>query len=180
MGSVALSTLALLLSSPSPVQGDAIPSALAAVASACPAVTNVSTTSAQERDALRCGVGVVRRTFRLSPLKASPALDRSSLLKADAIRRCGFSHTPCRASFTRTFQQAGYLRHSSVVGENLAWAQGDLGSPLKILEAWLASPPHRENLLSRRWRDVGIGFERGHMFGMDTVSLWVLEFGRRR
>ena len=33
--------------------------------------------------------------------------NRSSILKADAVRRCGFSHTPCGMSFTRTFQKAG-------------------------------------------------------------------------
>ena len=44
---------------------------------------------------------------------------------------------------------------------------------------WLHSPPHRANLLGRSWRDLGIAYERGRMFGYDGVSLWVLQVGRR-
>ena len=47
-------------------------------------------------------------------------------------------------------------------------------------ELWLDSPPHRANLMARRWRDLGIAYERGHMFGRDGVALWVMQFGQRR
>jgi hypothetical protein len=33
--------------------------------------------------------------------------------------------------------------------------------------------------MSRRWKDLGIAFERGRMFGRDGVALWVMQFGRR-
>jgi uncharacterized protein YkwD len=81
-------------------------------------------------------------------------------------------------SFSRTFQAAGYLP-ARAFGENLAWGQGAFGSPLGTLQLWLKSPPHRRNLLARNWRDLGIAFERGHMFGRDGVALWVMQFGRR-
>jgi uncharacterized protein YkwD len=48
------------------------------------------------------------------------------------------------------------------------------------LQLWLNSPPHRKNLLGGSWRDLGIAYERGHMFGRDGVALWVLQLGRRR
>jgi uncharacterized protein YkwD len=82
-------------------------------------------------------------------------------------------------SFTYTFRRAGYLP-AKAFGENLAWGQADYGSPLHTLELWLNSPPHRANLLSGRWRDLGIAVQRGRIFGRDGVSLWVMEFGRRR
>ena len=126
-----------------------------------------------------CGINVVRRTFGLGPVRGSRPLNRSSLLKADAVRRCGFSHTPCGMSFSLTFRRAGYLP-ARAFSENLAWGQGELGSPLRTLAQWLRSPPHRANLLARRWRDLGIAIERGNMFGRGGVSLWVLQFGRRR
>jgi uncharacterized protein YkwD len=126
-----------------------------------------------------CGVNVVRRAYGLHPIRGNGPLNRSSLLKADAVRRCGFTHTPCGMSFTRTFQRAGYLP-ARAWGENLDWGQADLGSPLRTLGQWLNSPPHRANLLGRRWRDLGIAVERGRMFGHDGVSLWVMQFGRRR
>jgi hypothetical protein len=33
--------------------------------------------------------------------------------------------------------------------------------------------------MARRWKDLGIAFERGRMFGRDGVALWVMQFGRR-
>jgi uncharacterized protein YkwD len=81
-------------------------------------------------------------------------------------------------SFASTFRRAGYFPARSF-GENLAWGQGDIGSPLSTLGLWLNSPPHRANLLGRGWRDLGIAVQRGSMFGRGSVSLWVTEFGRR-
>jgi len=110
----------------------------------------------------------------------TPLLDRSALLKAEAIRTCGsFSHTPCGAPFSRTFQQAGYGLAS--IGENLAWATGGLAAPQSIVNAWLASPAHRANLLSGRWRDAGVAVINAPSFaGQRNVRIWVLEFGSRR
>jgi len=52
---------------------------------------------------------------------------------------------------------AGYLlgatRYS--IGENLAYATGD-ASPARIVAAWMASPEHRENILTPDYRDSGI------------------------
>jgi uncharacterized protein YkwD len=150
-------------------------SALQAVASSCAAAT----TPGGGLPAMFCGINVVRRSYRLRPLRANATLNRSSSLKADAIRRCGFTHTPCGMTFTRTFQSAGYLP-ARAFGENLAWGEGGLGSPVNVLGMWLNSPGHRANLLSSRWRDVGIATLQGRMFGRDGVALWVTEFGRRR
>jgi len=179
MGPIALSALALALSPAVSAHEAVTSSVLASVAASCPAATSAVAAPDQERAALRCGVNVVRRRFHSSELRNAVALDRSALLKAVAIRRCGFTHTPCGTSFSQTFARTGYLRRSGVVGESLAWGQSSLGSPVQTLVAWLASPPHRANLLSQRWVDAGIAFERGRMFGRDGVSLWVLEFGRR-
>jgi uncharacterized protein YkwD len=154
-------------------------SALQAVASACAGSTTAAGDTHSRLEAMYCGVNVVRRAYGLGSIRGSGPLNRSSLLKANAVRRCGFTHTPCGMAFSRTFQRAGYLP-ARAVGENLAWGQADLGSPLRTLAMWLNSPPHRANLLAGRWRDLGIAVERGNMFGRDDVSLWVMQFGRRR
>jgi uncharacterized protein YkwD len=153
-------------------------SALAAVASSCAGATTAAGDGRSRLEAMYCGINVVRRTYGLQVVKGNVPLNRSSLLKANAVRRCGFTHTPCGMSFSGTFKQAGYLP-ARAFGENLAWGQGQFGSPLQTLQLWLKSPPHRENLLARRWLDLGIAFERGHMFGRDGVALWVMQFGRR-
>jgi uncharacterized protein YkwD len=152
--------------------------ALATVSSSCAGSTTAAGDSRSRLEAMYCGINIVRRAKGLSYVRGNRPLNRSSLLKADAVRRCGFSHTPCGMSFTLTFQKAGYLPARSF-GENLAWGQGELGSPLHTLQLWLNSPPHRKNLLTPRWRDLGIAFERGSMFGRSGVCLWVMQFGRR-
>ena|SRR2546423_15633225 len=152
-------------------------SALQAVATACAGATTSAGDTHSRLEAMYCGINVVRGAFHLGSVRGSGPLNRSALLKADAVRRCGFSHTPCGMSFTRTFQSAGYLP-ARAFGENLAWGQADLGSPVHTLGMWLASPGHRANLLGR-WHDLGIAVERGRIFGRDGVSLWVAQFGRR-
>jgi uncharacterized protein YkwD len=154
-------------------------SALQAVAAACGGATSTAGDTHAQLEAMYCGVNIVRRAYRLAPVRGNGPLNHSSALKANAVRRCGFSHTPCGMSFTTTFREAHYLPARSF-GENLAWGQAELGSPLRTLQMWLNSPPHRANLLARNWRDLGIAVRRGTIFGRSGVSLWVMEFGRRR
>jgi uncharacterized protein YkwD len=172
-----LTAMVLGLAAPTAHMPDA--SALQAVASSCAGATSSAGDTHAQLEAMYCGVNVVRRTYRLGAVRGNGALNRSSLLKADAVRRCGFTHTPCGMSFSSTFRRARYLP-ARAFGENLAWGQADLGSPVHTLGMWLSSPPHRANLLGRSWRDLGIAVERGRIFGRDGVSLWVMEFGRRR
>ena len=175
----ALTALVLGLALPSVAPASVTDAAaLSAVASSCAGATTAAADTHSSLEAMYCGINVVRRTFGLGPVRGNRPLNRSSLLKADAVRHCGFSHTPCGMSFTRTFARAGYLPARSYA-ENLAWGQGELASPVHTLSMWLSSPPHRANLLARRWRDLGIAIERGPMFGRGGVSLWVLQLGRR-
>ena len=153
--------------------------ALQAVAAWCSGVGTAAGDTHSKLEAMYCGINIVRRTFGLAPVRGSTPLNRSSNLKADAVKRCGFSHTPCGMAFRRTFQRAGYLP-ARAVAENLAWGTGERGSPLRALGLWLNSPPHRANLLAKRWKDLGIAVERGTMFGHGGVSLWVLQLGRKR
>ena len=135
--------------------------------------------SAWQRNDAKTAVAGFERAYGLVA-GDNAELDRSAGMRAGDINRCqNFSHTPCGMSFTRTFQEAGYLP-ARAFGENLAWGQGELGSPVHTLQLWLNSPPHRKNLLGSRWRDLGIAYESGHMFGRDGVALWVLQLGRRR
>jgi uncharacterized protein YkwD len=171
-----LTAMVFGLAAPTAHAADA--SALQAVASSCAGATSAAGDTHTQLEAMYCGVNVVRRAYRLAAMRGNGPLNRSSQLKADAVRRCGFTHTPCGMSFSSTFRRAHYLPARSY-GENLAWGQADLGSPLSTLQMWLNSPPHRANLLGRSWRDLGIAVERGRIFDRDGVSLWVMEFGRR-
>jgi uncharacterized protein YkwD len=51
-----------------------------------------------------------------------------------------------------------YGFHGNWAGENLGVG---LWSPRRMLRAWIASPPHRANLLNGHYRWIGIGISRG-------------------
>src|SRR5438128_667488 len=149
-------------------------------AGACPGSEAATASPGAEVAAMRCLVEWVRARHGLPGLRELPQLDRSSSMRAAAIRRCGqFSHTPCGQGFVQPFVSAGYLAQSGMVGENLAWGGSRRGSPRATLAAWLRSPEHRANLLRAGWRDCGLALARGRLFGSSAVSLWVLQFGRR-
>src|SRR5438067_2530219 len=115
-----------------------------------------SSATGQQASALRSLVNGTRAHYGLHALRRSALLDRSALLKAEEIRSCrSFSHTPCGSSFTRTFQQTGYFHGTVRVGENLYWGSGGLGTPANAIAAWLKSPPHRANLVTPGWRELG-------------------------
>jgi uncharacterized protein YkwD len=175
---LAQSLTAIVLGFAAPAAHTSDASALQAVAASCAGAASSAGDTHSQLEAMYCGVNIVRRAYRLGFVRGNGPLNRSSILKADAVRRCGFTHTPCGMAFTYTFRRAGYLP-ARAFGENLAWGQADYGSPLHTLQMWLDSPPHRANLLSARWRDLGIAVQRGRIFGLDGVSLWVMEFGRR-
>jgi uncharacterized protein YkwD len=83
----------------------------------------------------------------------------------------------------------GYFEHGdirrrlaglSAVGENLAWHSGTPTAGHTVA-LWLASPPHRRNLLSPVWRRVGIGAVHGPasggVYGHGPVTVIVADFG---
>jgi len=60
-------------------------------------------------------------------------------------------------------------------GENLARG---FNSAQDVVNAWMNSPSHRENLLSPNYNDIGFAVESGTLTGSDTV-LVVQEFGSK-
>ena len=68
------------------------------------------------------------------------------------------------------------------VGENLVWASPGL-SARRALALWLASPPHRDTLMSPLWREVGLGAIRafaGGFYHERLVTILTADFGVRR
>ncbi len=68
------------------------------------------------------------------------------------------------------------------VGENMVWASPDLSAD-QAIQMWVNSPPHRKNLLTPAWRDVGLGAVRaldapGVYEGLD-VTILTADFGVR-
>jgi uncharacterized protein YkwD len=114
-----------------------------------------------------------RRQYSLALLQRSTRLDRAARLKADRIVHCRrFTHQPCGDSFVRPFRLVGYIpwRSGWFVGENLAYG---FGTPWAAFDGLMHSPRHRENILGRTFREIGVA-ERRSPWG----PLWVLEYGR--
>jgi len=61
-------------------------------------------------------------------------------------------------------KNAGY--DYTYAGENLARGYNDSSD---VIDAWMASPEHRENMLSSNYKDVGFAIETGNLTGEDTV-----------
>ena len=154
-------------------------SMLTRAARACPG-SSAASDPATDASRMHCLVRFVRRSAGVRPLRASRALGHATQMRAQAIVSCGeFSHDPCGQSFMAPFSAVHYLRRGGMVGENLAWGDARLGTPLATLTAWLRSPEHRRNLLGP-WREDAIAVVFvPRMFGASDVTLWVMQFGRR-
>jgi uncharacterized protein YkwD len=47
------------------------------------------------------------------------------------------------------------------LGENIAWGSGEFATPAFTVDAWMHSAGHRRNILTRRFRQIGIGVVLG-------------------
>lgn len=128
----------------------------------------------------------VRRDQHLAPLRINRQL-------AGAAR-----------DHSRSMAEHGFFRHASYdgsafwrrikpvypaakgrawgAGENMVWASPGL-SAAGAIDMWMKSPPHRKNLLTPSWREVGIGGVHalaapGVFQGLD-VTILTADFGVR-
>jgi uncharacterized protein YkwD len=120
----------------------------------------------------------------LSRVKIASTLDRAALSHSrDMLRRGYFSHSSLGGvSVARRTRGAGYsLSGCSYwsVGEVIAWGKSSRGTPQAVFHSWMHSSAHRRVILSKRWRDVGIGCDRGTYRGLSDVIMYTVDFGRR-
>ena len=59
--------------------------------------------------------------------------------------------------------------------ENLYWASG-VASANGTVASWLASPPHRQNLLDPQLRRVGVATPLGSFGGFSTATMVTADF----
>jgi uncharacterized protein YkwD len=111
-----------------------------------------------------CLINGVRRAHRRGPLRLNAELSSAARGHSrDMVRRRYFAHsTPEGMSPALRVRGSGYLAGARrwLVGETLAWWRGQ-ATPAQIVVAWMHSPPHREVLLHKGFRDVGIGVVLG-------------------
>jgi uncharacterized protein YkwD len=134
---------------------------------------------------LLAAINDFRRAQDLGPLRLNRALAVAAGQHSLSMVEHGyFEHSSLDGSPFWKRVKAAYPRNGRRwgVGENIAWASPGL-SARKALELWLASPPHRQNLLSRAWHEIGLGAVRavaGGVYNGRVVTILTADFGIRR
>ena len=169
LAAVAMLAVALIAPSPAAAQG-------CANADANP--NHIPLDAAEQ--ATLCLLNAERRARGLRPLRENARLTAASQRHARAmVAGRYFAH----GNFVGRIRSARYLSgaRSWTVGENIAWGSQDYASPRMTMRGWMNSPPHRRNILSGRFREVGVGVVRGSpRAGMRDAATYVTDFGARR
>jgi uncharacterized protein YkwD len=131
-------------------------------------------------------LNVVRAQHKLPALRLAPSLSRGADLHSKNMARGGFfAHENADGSAfwkrVQRFYGKGSYRSWSV-GENLLWSAGTLDAAGAV-KLWMASPPHRKNILDRTWREIGLSAiaaaaAPGVYAGRDVVIV-TTDFGAR-
>jgi uncharacterized protein YkwD len=105
-------------------------------------------------DVLITSINQIRKSNNLLPLKENSNLYNSAINKAfDMSKKKYWSHTDSQGrSFDWWINNSGYDFLSA--GENLARY---FFNDQNMIEAWMKSPSHRDNILSSKFTEIGIG-----------------------
>ncbi|HEV7642239.1 MAG TPA: CAP domain-containing protein [Gaiellaceae bacterium] len=129
----------------------------------------------------------IRAQHGLQPVKLSARLTASAAQHSREMGADGYfehnSHdgTAFWKRINRWYGQNGYGYWS--VGENLLWSSPNV-DPAGAMQLWMNSPEHRANILTPRWREIGVSAVHlaaapGTYKGLE-VTIITTDFGVRR
>ena len=131
-------------------------------------------------------INEVRATHGLGPLTASTGLTRAALTHSRSMVVNGFfAHESSNgAPFWKRVKSFYTPRsHGWTVGENLAMFGGARPDANAIVSAWMASSPHRANLLNKQFSDAGVVIlfdaAAGGVYGGGPTWVVTLDVGAR-
>ncbi len=109
-----------------------------------------------------------RTQIGISPLSLNSTLSQAAQAKgADMLNKGYWAHVaPDGTQPWVFFTNFGYKYRYA--GENLA---RDFSSASSAVEAWMGSASHKENLLSSKYKEVGIGVVEGNLVGINTTII---------
>jgi uncharacterized protein YkwD len=132
-------------------------------------------------------INTLRRQHGLAPLRLSASLSAAARQHSGEMAARGyFSHDSSNgSSFDKRiarYYSMGRNRYWSV-GENLLWSSPDVDAG-GALNMWWNSPEHRKNMLTARWREIGVSAVHvaaapGTYAGRE-VTIVTTDFGVRR
>jgi uncharacterized protein YkwD len=128
----------------------------------------------------------IREAHHLAPLALSRNLTAAARQHSDDMLAKGyFAHNSSNGEQFWQRIEAFYPEARSgywSVGENLYWTPGPATAP-GSMKAWMASPPHRANILSPAWRQIGVSTvtsdDATGVFGNGGATVITTDFGVR-
>jgi uncharacterized protein YkwD len=171
----------------------AVASALAALALAAPAAASASDCAGADLvpaagnlgavgQATLCLLNQQRAASGVAPLTANRKLTVASAdYSQRMVDQSFFDHeAPDGDTLVDRLTGAGYpVDDALVVGENIGWGSAELASARSMVQAWMASPGHRANLLSDDYTEVGLGVVVGTPEDRTSGATYTTDFGER-
>jgi uncharacterized protein YkwD len=158
-------------------------------AAACPDADLVpaSDNLARVEAATLCLMNRERRAARLVALRRSAALDRSAAYHSIEMVRYHFlaHEAPGRPTLLTRIRGYGYFDGvaDGLYAENVGAGATSNGTAHALMDAWMASPPHRANVLYPKFRKVGIAAVLAPsdpaFFADYPSTVYTTDFGRR-
>jgi uncharacterized protein YkwD len=131
-------------------------------------------------------INALRKQHGLAPLRLSASLSAAARQHSGEMAARGyFSHSSANGSsfdrrIARYYPVAG--SHYWSVGENLLWSSPDVDAG-GALDMWWNSPEHRKNMLTSRWREIGLSAvhvpSAPGTYGGREVTIVTTDFGVR-
>jgi uncharacterized protein YkwD len=150
---------------------------------ACPyaGVTPANLSSAQAEQSVSCLVNKARRSHGVRRLSWAPGLQAAAQGHSAAMDSGNFfGHGDVLGRIRAT----GYLGGASawMVGENIHWGVAGRGTPKATVNRWMHSATHRSTMLSRRFRNIGVGVAMGAPVGGlgGNSAIYTADFGLSR
>jgi uncharacterized protein YkwD len=137
--------------------------------------------------AILCLIDRVRARYGLRALRANTQLGTVAASQVASMLRWNYfaDVRPSGQTPLALVVVTHYRAHSASisVGQNIAWASGAYATPAHVVADWMASPPHREIMLSGEFRDAGVAV----MSALPSIlhagrrgAVFAVEFGARR
>ena len=155
--------------------------ALLAVA---PAASAKAVTMTKPEKQLMTLVNHMRARHHMHRLAMVASLERASRAHSrQMVRRGYFGHDSASGeSVGARLIRYGYAATGCTcwtVGENIAYGYQASAAPHAIFMAWWHSPAHRRVMLTRRFRNLGIGRASGTFKGVSGIVFYTLDCGAR-
>ncbi len=129
-----------------------------------------------------CLINAERAARGLTPVRESDVLETgASRYAGEMVAQRFFSHTDRSGGNVAT--RMDVIPAASAFeefGENLGWGSFDMTTPRSMVQGWMESPTHRENVLYPRFDELGIGIALGApVEGRTDAATYAAVFGDR-